>query len=147
MKQIIDLILNSKYEEAYYQMKHMSLEEKWKLIGDEMYDENPLVVYTFLLYLISKDSNEAEWHFNSYLYLVFYNPFFDDSMQLAAWHLKNAMLLEPLNIEFKKQAISTLFYYPEQLFSDGEFRQFALDVLAQEPNNEHAKKIIESSIN
>ena len=141
-KEIIRLILESKYEQAYTRMDNMTLEEKWKFVGDELFNEEPKTVYTFLLYLVAKDNNEAEWQFNCFLYLVYYNPFFDDTMKLASWHIKRALELNSNNLEYKKQVISILFSYPEQNLSNEEFLKYANDVLDYEPANQKAREII-----
>ena len=48
-------------------------------------------MYLFLLNLMARDENDAEWNFRCFMYLFFNSSFFDDSMCLAAWHAKSAL--------------------------------------------------------
>lgn len=135
-------ILNMQYKKAYQLMHSLSIEEKWEILSTDLYDEDPKIIYSFLLYLISVDGNEAEWQYYCYLYLVYCNPFFDDTMRLASWHIKQAIRLDPSNIEYKGQVISIFYSYPEQFFSYEEYYQYAQDVLRKDDDNQNAKKIL-----
>ena len=139
---IVQSIREMKYEKAYLLMSSLSLEKKWEILSTDLYDENPKDIYVFILYLMAIDGNEAEWQYYCCLYLIYCNPFFDDTMRLASWHIKQAIRLNPKNIEYKKQVISTFYSYSEQFFSDEEYYHYALDVLKESPNDSDAKKII-----
>ncbi len=139
---IIQLIRKMEYEKAYLLMYSLSLEEKWEVVSTDLYDEDPKIIYVFLLYLIATDGNEAEWQYYCCLYLIYCNPFFGDTMKLASWHIKQAIRLNPKNIGYKKQVISIFYSYPEQYFSHKEYCQYAVDVLKDDPDDSEAKKII-----
>ncbi len=140
--QIIQFIQDTKFEQAYLLMRALPLESKWEIISDDLYYEDPKLVYAFLLYLISIDDNEAEWHYFCCLYLIYCNPFFDDSMRLASWHIKQAIKLNPTNIDYKEQVITVFYSFPEWYFSFEDFYQYAEDVLKIEPDNLDAKNIL-----
>lgn len=135
-------IINMEFEKAYLSICSLSLEEKWNIISTNLYYEDPKVIYVFLLYLIAKDGNEAEWQYYCCLYLIFCNPFFDDTMRLASWHIKQAIRLNPKNIEYKKQVVSTFYSYSEQYFSCEEYYRYSEDILREEQDNIEAKTII-----
>lgn len=139
---IIQLIREMEYEKAYLLMYSLSLEEKWEVLSNDLYDEDPKIIYVFLLYLIASDDNEAEWQYYCCLYLIYCNPFFDDTMRLASWHIKQAIKLNPKNIEYKKQVISIFYSYSEQYFSYKEYYQYAVAVLKEDQDNSDAKKIM-----
>lgn len=143
---IIQLIREMEFDKAYLLMYSLSLEDKWEVLSTDLYDEDPKIIYVFLLYLIATDGNEAEWQYYCCLYLIYCNPFFDDAMRLAAWHIKQAIRLNPKNIEYKKQVISVFYSYSEQYFSSEEYYQYAIDVLKVEQDNSHAEKISKSAI-
>ena len=130
------------YEKAYQMMHSLSIGEKWEILSSDLYDEDPKIIYTFLLYLISVDGSEAEWQYYCCLYLIYCNPFFDDTMRLASWHIKQAIRLNPKNIEYKKQVISTFYSYSEQYFSYKEYYQYAQDVLRENDDDQYAKNIL-----
>ena len=142
MENLKKLVQDARYEEAYNGMAHMALDERWDFISTDMYDEEPLVTYTFLLYMVSQDINEAECHFYCYLFLAYLHPFFDDAMRLAMWHLKCAIALQPDSLEYKKQVISIGFTYPVHYFEDEEYRRYSKDVLDEEPGNVDAKEAL-----
>ena len=139
---IVQSICEMKYEKAYLLMRSLSLEEKWEILSADLYDEDPKIIYVFLLYLIAIDGNEAEWQYYCCLYLIYCNPFFDDTMRLASWHIKQAIRLNPKNIGYKKQVISTFYSYSEQYFSNEEYYHYAVDVLKEDQGDSDAKKII-----
>lgn len=139
---IIQLIHEMEYEKAYSLMCSLSLDEKWEIISTDLYDEDPKIIYVFLLYMIAIDDNEAQWQYYCCLYLIYCNPFFDDTFRLASWHIKQAIKLNSKNIEYKKQVISIFYSYSEQYFSFEEYYQYALDVLEEEHDNIDAKNII-----
>ena len=141
INKIIQLIREMKYEEIYLLIRSFSLEKKWEIISTDLYCEDPKCVYTFLLYLIAADNNEAEWQFYCCIYLIYCNPFFDDTMRLASWHIKQAIKLNPYNFEYKKQVITTFYAYSEQFFSLEEYYQYAIDILKYEPDNKDAREI------
>ena len=140
--QIIQCIRETKFEQAYLLMHTMPLEKKWDIISNDLYDEEPAIIYAFLMYLIAIDNNEAEWHYFCCSYLIYCHPFFDDSMRLAAWHIKQALRLSPTNIDYKEQVISVFYSFPEWYFSFEDFYQYAEDVLKIEPDNLDAKNIL-----
>lgn len=144
MTEISLYLATGQYDNAYELVKRFSCEEKWKIISQKMYNEDPKLVYTFLMYLVAIDNNEAKWQFYCYLYLVFYHPVFNDSMCLAAWHIKQALRLEPNNVDYKKQVISIFYSYSEQYFSDEEYLGYAKDVICLEPENEKAMNILKN---
>jgi len=139
---IIKRIREMEYEKAYSLMYSLSIEEKWQILSNNSSDEDPKTIYTFLLYLIATDGNDAEWHYYCCLYLIYCNPFFDDTMKLASWHIKQAIRLSPKNIDYKKQVISIFYSYSEQYFSVKEYYQYAVDVLQENQDDSDAKKII-----
>lgn len=139
---IIQSIREMEYKKAYSLMSSLPLEEKWEILSTDLYDEDPRIIYAFLLYLIAIDGNEAEWQYYCCLYLIYCNPFFDDTMRLASWHIKQAIRLNPDNIGYKKQVVSVFYTYSEQYFSHKEYYQYAVDVLKKDPNDSDAKKII-----
>lgn len=139
---IVQSIREMEYEKAYLLIHSLPLEEKWAILSTDLYDEDPKIIYVFLLYLIAIDGHEAEWHYYCCLYLIYCNPFFDDTMGLASWHIKQAIRLNPKNIGYKKQVVSTFYSYSEQYFSNKEYYQYALDVLKEDQDDSDAKKII-----
>ena len=139
---IVQLIYDMEYEKAYLLIKSLTLEEKWAVLSTGLYDEDPRNVYIFLVYLIAVDGNESEWQYYCCLYLIYCNPFFDDTMRLASWHIKQAIRLNPHNIEYKKQVITIFYSYSEQYFSFKEYYQYAVDVLKEEQDNSDAKAIV-----
>lgn len=139
---IIQLICEMEYEKAYSLMYSLSLKEKWEVLSTDLYDADPKTIYVFLLYLIAIDGNEAEWQYYCCLYLIYCNPFFDDTMRLASWHIKQAIRLNPKNIGYKKQVISIFYSYSEQYFSYKEYYQYAVDVLKENQDDSDAKEII-----
>ncbi len=141
---IAQSIRDMEYEKAYLLMLSLSLEEKWELLSTDLYNEDPKNIYVFLLYLIATDGNESEWQYYCCLYLIYCNPFFDDTMRLASWHIKQAIRLNPKNTEYKKQVISTFYSYSEQFFSNEDYYYYAVDVLKEDQDNLSAKKIIQS---
>ena len=136
------LIREMEYEKAYLLMHSLSLEEKWEVLSTDLYDEDPKIIYIFLLYLIAIDGNEAEWQYYCCLYLIYCNSFFNDTMRVASWHIKQAIRLNPNNIAYKKQVISVFYSYSEQYFSYKEYYQYAIDVLKVNQNDLDARKII-----
>ena len=142
MTAIIDYVREGKYLEAYQQMEQMRRRQKWNYITTVLDEDSPLLAYSFLLYMVSQDDNEAEWHFYCYMYLVYCNLFFDDAMRLAMWHLKQAISLQPLNSAYKKEVISIGYSYPVKHFTDEEFQRYAADVIAEEPDNKNAKEVL-----
>lgn len=136
------LIREMEYEKAYLLMHSLSLEEKWEVLSTDLYDEDPKIIYIFLLYLIAIDGNEAEWQYYCCLYLIYCNSFFNDTMRVASWHIKQAIRLNQNNIAYKKQVISVFYSYSEQYFSYKEYYQYAIDVLKENQNDLDARKII-----
>lgn len=115
------LVTKSLFEKAYNLIKDYSTEEKWKIISNNLHRTDPLRVYSFLRYLVARDEFCAKWEYYCFVYLVYCNPFFDDSMRLAAWHLRRAIELDNNSIEYTDQAISVFYSYPIRYFSDEEF--------------------------
>lgn len=143
-ERIIQLILERRWEKAYFLIQKMSLERKWELLSTDLYDEDPRDIYLFMLYLISIDGNEAQWHYYCSSYLIFCHPFFDDSMRLASWHIKQAIKLNPKNNDYKKIVISIFYGYPEEYFTQQDYYQFATDVLKENKDDPDAKEILMS---
>ena len=139
---IVQLIRDMEYEKAYLLMDSLSVEEKWEILSVNLCDEDPKVIYVFLLYLISIDGNESEWQYYCSLYLIYCNPFFDDTMRLASWHIKQAIKLDSKNTAYKKQVISIFYSYPEQYFSNDEYYHYAVDVLKEDQDDLDAKKVL-----
>ena len=138
------LIVKSKFEQAYNLIKDYSTDEKWEIISNGLYHIDPFQTYSFMMYLIAKETCEAEWEYYCFVYLVYCNPFFDDSMRLAAWHLKRALELDCNNIEYMKQVVSVFYSFSEQYFSDVEFLRMAKAIHLVEADNESACAIIKN---
>ena len=143
---ITQSILNMEFENAYSSINSLSIDEKWDIISTDLYYEDPKIIYIFLLYLTAKDDNEAEWQYYCCLYLIYCNPFFDDTMKLASWHIKQAIRLNSESIEYKKLVISTFYSYSEQYFSSEEYYQYAIDILKKEQDNIEARTIIANKL-
>lgn len=134
-------VIHFQHEKAYQLIKEMPAKEKWELISTALYDTSPCSVYSFLMYMLAVDRNEGLWHYYCYEYLVYCNPFSDDPMSLAAWHLRCA-ISESSSLSLLKEVLSIFYSYPVQLFSDAEFLGYANTVLHFEPDNVDAKKIV-----
>lgn len=136
--QVRKAIKQNAFDEAYSAMGQLSIGEKVDLLFNQVTLEDNTCMYLFLLYLVARDENEAEWNFRCFMYLVFDSSFFDDSMCLAAWHAKNAIHSAPQNVEYKKAVLSVFSGYPEQYFSNKELVQMANAVICVYPDDNDA---------
>ncbi len=142
--EFVKLLKNYKYEEAYLMIKSLSTHEKWDfLCSSFMHDDTaPEIGYSFISYLIAVDEDEAEWHYLCCQHFIYFEPFFDDGYRLAAWHLKQAIRLNPENLEYKEEVTSFFSGYSVKYFSKKETYEYAIDVLKKYPNNFWAKEIL-----
>lgn len=138
------LVSKGLFEQAYGLIADYSIEDKWEIIRNELYRVDPAQIYSFLRYLVAKDAISAEWEYYCFVYLVYCDPFFDDSMRLAAWHLRKAIELDCKNIEYMKQVISVFYTYNDCYFSDEEFFLIAKEVIRHDPTNQLAQTVIDS---
>ena len=144
IERIIQEIREMRYEKAYLLIHKMSLEEKWEILSTNLYDEDPMKIYLFMLYMISIDGNESEWHYYCASYLIFCHPLFDDSMGLASWHIKQAIKLNPKENKYKEIVIHIFYGYPEEYFTQEDYYQFANDIIKEEKDNPCAKEILKN---
>ena len=140
---ITNLIKKALFEQAYLLIKDYNTGGKWNIILNELNGVAPSIVYSFLRYLVARDAINAEWEYYCFIYLVYCDPFFDDSMRLAAWHLRKAIELDNKNIDYMKQVISVFYTYNDCFFSDEEFFLMAKQVLQYDPTSKEAQVVIE----
>lgn len=136
------LIAKSLFEQAYLLLNEYSIDDKWRIISNQLHREDPCRIYSFLRYLVAKDKDDPEWEYYCFVYLVYCNPFFDDSMSLSAWHLRRAMRLDNQNLEYIKQALSVFYTYNDYYFSDEEYVAMAQKILNSEPDYRLAQEIV-----
>lgn len=142
-KKFKKLVSKSLFEQAYNLIRDYHIDDKWKIIHQELHHLEPYRVYAFLRYLFIRESSCPDWEFYCFIYLVYCDPFFDDAMRLAAWHLRKAMEMDCENVEYTKQAISVFYSYPVRYFSDDEFLKMAVAIMRHDCNNPLAQTVIE----
>jgi hypothetical protein len=125
-QQALSFIQSNMFEQAYGVLSSISDDEKFNLLSVNWYHEEPFHMYTFLLYLLLKendDKKKAKWHDRCNGYLVG-RPLIDDYMCLVDWHLREALRLDPQNIEYM-EAVLQEYGHPDSNFSDEEFKYYA----------------------
>jgi len=140
---IKSLIKKALFEQAYLLIKDYNTAGKWNILLNELNGVAPSIVYSFLRYLVARDTTNAEWEYYCFVYLVYCDPFFDDSMRLAAWHLRKAIELDCKNIDYMKQVISVFYTYNDYFFSDEEFFLMAKQIFQCDPTSKEAQIVIE----
>lgn len=123
------LIKGNDFDKAYSVIEHFSIAEKVELLFNQVTLADNTSMYLFLLYLISRDKDIAEWHYRCFVYLVFESSLFNDSMYLASWHARNALNLDNGNLEYIKTIFSVFVGYPEQFFTCDEFKAMATTIV------------------
>jgi hypothetical protein len=104
------------------------------------YDTQSIIPYTIMCHLISKEE-DAEFHYFASVLLSHPLCHLPGAYQSALYHTREAMKLNPKDLELKEYFIS-FYYNPEELITKEEACRVAKLILTLAPNNEFAKKFL-----
>jgi hypothetical protein len=130
MSSILENVLAYQFEKAYMELSCLSDSEKQNLLMTKWYDESPSCVYLFMHYISIRESSNAFWHFMCFEYLSFTQPFFEDYVRVAGFHIRQALKLDPHNATFLKSLVYAYHSYPTDYFTKDEIVLYAEQLLA-----------------
>lgn len=128
------------FEDAYYAVIEIGIDECWDKWNNRFCYKEPMKMYSFLMYCISREER-AVFHFYIFQLLIFIKPFFDDPYVLAYWHIKQALKMEPENIDIMRWILKVFEPYPERLIADVELLDLADKILSVIPDDEKALEV------
>lgn len=140
---INESISSLKFEDAFYAVMKNDIYECWDEWSVNLCYKEPMKMYSFLMYCISREE-KAAYHFYIFQLLIFIKPFFDDPYVLAYWHIKQALKLEPENVDIMRWILLVFEPYPERLITGVELLNLADKILSVSPKDEKALEVKKS---
>lgn len=135
-------ILKCEFIKAESLIKNFSIQKIDESLFTLAYDTGSINPYGFICYLIQKEE-KAQYHAIASVLLSHGLVHLPYVFELALFHQKRAITLEPKNIGYKE----SLFYFndiPERILSDKDTIIVARGILELDPVNEQAIRALET---
>jgi len=142
MKDIIKNMKEKCYCVVYEELKKMNYDYTLQNFAHDFKKVDSATKYCYLLYMIARQDS-PKLRILICDALMFTDTFFDDTWTVIHWHLKQALNMEPDNIDILLWIIEILYGSPDSLFSEQEMYDFACTVILKSPEDKRAKEIIE----
>lgn len=143
IQEILELILLGEFELAY--KKELEINEKISRKLFEMsYDLENIAIYSYYNYKIARQENPDD-HYQASLILSQILNTINGAYDMAFYHAKRAIELDPCNLEYKEY-ILIFQHYPDLTVNiDIEiFKSYALELLESDINNSAANSFLQS---
>lgn len=101
-------------------------------------------IYLFLMVAISKNET-VEKYISICDDLLYIDPYINGSLSLISWHMRTALKSFPNSTTLKHWIIDTFWENPDSPFIISEIKQYAMDILNENPNDEYAQSVIKES--
>lgn len=143
IQEILDLILIGNFELAYKKELEMN-ESISRQLFEMSYDLENIAIYSYYNYKIAKKEN-AEAHYQASLILSQILNTINGAYDMAFYHAKKAIELNPDNLEYKEY-ILIFQYYPDLTANINVelFKNYAFELLNSDSNNIAAKNFLRS---
>lgn len=138
IQEILDLILIGNFELAYKKELEMN-ESISRQLFEMSYDLENIAIYSYYNYKIAKKEN-AEDHYQASLILSQILNTINGAYDMAFYHAKKAIELNPDNLEYKEYIL--IFQYYSDLTANINveiFKNYAFELLNSDSNNIAAK--------
>lgn len=142
---LAEYLLSANFEKAKEILSSIPINEHEKTILKVAYQTESMIVYSFLCYLLTTENNIKTYHDIAISVLINALNFFEGAYATAFYHAKLLCDLEPQNIE-RKELLLFFYEIPEDLLSEEIAFNLAKDILAKEPENIVAKRILNKII-
>lgn len=136
----INELKEGKFEDAYRLMGEMN-QSNFELIRDKAFQEEDMIYYEFLKFIIANYNDSAEMHYRCSELLCSVLNIFPESYSLGYSHALQAMNKSPEDYSFLEHL---LLYYeiPDRLLSKDDAIKIAHKILSKYPDNPAAKQVL-----
>ncbi|CCF14321.1 putative uncharacterized protein [Brevibacillus laterosporus GI-9] len=139
---IKESLISGNYLEAINKAKNMKLEDLSGSLLELAFENEEIVAYTFVTFLIFQLGENSDLHCLASSLLSHPLCHIDGAYKSALFHSRRALELSPNNISLKE---NLLFFHtiPDRLISKDEAILLAKDVLQTDSNSAIAKEVLE----